>query len=48
MGYGDRDKGPDTAILTLLFLLLSLLFISNSGLWSIPDAGSGRHIRGYS
>ena len=31
MGYGDRDKGPDTAILTLLFLLFSLLFISNSG-----------------
>ena len=31
MGYGDRDKGPDTAILTLLFLVFSLLFISNSG-----------------
>ena len=31
MGYGDRDKGPDTAILTLLFLLFSLLFIFNSG-----------------
>ena len=30
MGYGDRDKGPDTAILTLLFLLFSLLFIFNS------------------
>ena len=31
MGYGDRDKGLDTAILTLLFLMFSLLFISNSG-----------------
>tara|TARA_Y100001960_G_C14605873_1_gene793221 strand:- start:73 stop:981 length:909 start_codon:yes stop_codon:yes gene_type:complete len=31
MGYGDRDKGPDTAILTLLFLFFSLLFISSSG-----------------
>ena len=30
MGYGDRDKGPDTAILTLLVLILSLLFIFNS------------------
>ena len=29
--YGDRDKGPDTAILTLLFLIFCLLFISNSG-----------------
>ena len=28
MGYGDRDKGPDTAILTLLFLLFSLLSVS--------------------
>ena len=32
MGYGDRDKGPDTAILTLLFLIISLLFIFNSWL----------------
>ena len=31
MGYGERDKGPDTALLTLLFLLLALLFISESG-----------------
>ena len=31
MGYGDRDKGPDTALLTLLFLLLALFFISESG-----------------
>ncbi len=31
MDYGDRDKGPDTAILTLLFLLLALFFISESG-----------------
>ena len=31
MGYGDRGKGPETAILTLLFLFFSLLFISNSG-----------------
>ena len=31
MRYGDRDKGPDTAILTLLFLIFCLLFISNSG-----------------
>ena len=30
MGYGDRDKGPDTAVPTLLFLLFSLLFIFNS------------------
>ena len=30
MRYGDRDKGPDTAILTFLFLILCLLFISNS------------------
>ena len=30
MRYGDRDKGPDTAILTFLFLIFSLLFISNS------------------
>ena len=30
MRYGDRDKGPDTAILTLLFLIFCLLFISNS------------------
>ena len=28
--YGERDKGTDTAILTLLFLIFSLLFISNS------------------
>ena len=31
MEYGDRDKGPDTAILTLLFLVLMLFFISESG-----------------
>ena len=31
MGYGDRDKGPDTAILTTLFLVLMLFFISESG-----------------
>ncbi|MDG1541078.1 MAG: hypothetical protein P8Q46_05980 [Candidatus Thalassarchaeaceae archaeon] len=31
MGYGDRDKGPDTALLTLAFLLLALFFISESG-----------------
>ena len=31
MGYGDRGKGPETAILTLLFLFFSLLFISDSG-----------------
>ena len=30
MRYGDRDKGPDTAILTFLFLIFCLLFISNS------------------
>ena len=29
--YGERDKGPDTAILTLLFLIFCLFFISNSG-----------------
>jgi len=31
MDYGDRDKGADTALLTLLFLLLALFFISESG-----------------
>ena len=31
MGYGDRDKGPDTALLTTLFLVLMLFFISESG-----------------
>ena len=31
MGYGDRDKGPDTALLTTLFLILMLFFISESG-----------------
>ncbi len=31
MRYGDRDKGPDTGILTLLFLIFCLFFISNSG-----------------
>ncbi len=31
MGYGDRDKGLDTAILTLIFLFFSLLFVSRSG-----------------
>ncbi len=31
MGYGDRDKGPDTALLTLAFLLLAMFFISESG-----------------
>jgi len=31
MEYGDRDKGPDTALLTLAFLLLAMFFISESG-----------------
>ncbi|MDP6870903.1 MAG: hypothetical protein QGI73_01555 [Candidatus Thalassarchaeaceae archaeon] len=31
MDYGDRDKGPDTALLTLIFLILALLFITESG-----------------
>jgi hypothetical protein len=31
MDYGERDKGPDTALLTLLALLLALLFIAESG-----------------
>ncbi len=30
MDYGERDKGPDTALLTLLFLLMALFFISES------------------
>ena len=28
MGYGDRDKGPDTALMTLAFLVLAILFLS--------------------
>ncbi len=31
MGYGDRDKGLDTALITLLFLILALFFISEAG-----------------
>lgn len=31
MEYGERDKGPDTAILTVFGLLLLLFFISGSG-----------------
>ena len=31
MEYGDRDKGPDTAIVTLLFLVAAISFISHSG-----------------
>ncbi len=31
MEYGERDKGRDTALLTFLFLLLALFFISESG-----------------
>lgn len=31
MRYGKRDKGIDTAILTFIFLLFSLVYISNSG-----------------
>ena len=31
MEYGDRDKGPDTAVVTLLFLVAAIAFISHSG-----------------
>jgi hypothetical protein len=31
MGYGNRDKGAETAILTLMALLMALFFISESG-----------------
>ena len=31
MEYGERDKGRDTALLTFLFLLLALFFISEYG-----------------
>ena len=31
MEYGDRDKGPDTAIVTLIFLFAAISFISYSG-----------------
>ena len=31
MGYGDRDKGPDTALMTLAYLVLAILFASESG-----------------
>ena len=31
MDYGERDKGPDTALITSIFLFSSLAFISLSG-----------------
>ena len=31
MGYGDRDKGPDTALLTLSLLIMMLVLISETG-----------------
>tara|TARA_B100001123_G_scaffold430670_1_gene551045 strand:- start:110 stop:1027 length:918 start_codon:yes stop_codon:yes gene_type:complete len=31
MEYGERDKGPDTALVTLVFLVAAIAFISYSG-----------------
>ena len=31
MEYGERDKGADTAIVTLIFLFAAISFISYSG-----------------
>jgi len=31
MQYGERDKGPDTALVTLVFLVAAIAFITHSG-----------------
>jgi len=44
MKYGDRDKGPDTALITMLFLLATLAFISQSG--ALSEAQTQEQVTG--
>ena len=38
MSYGKRDKGFDTALITIIVLAMSLAFIAHSGiLQDVPD-----------
>ncbi len=44
MQYGDRDKGRETALITILFLLASLAFISQSG--ALSEAQTQEQVTG--